>query len=66
MQHAPGLDGHGRPGAPDMPGRRPPTGPLDAEHQPLLVVVLHIDDVHVGNIEDGIGPGAPARTPNHP
>lgn len=36
---------------------------LDGQHQPLLVVDLHIEDVHVGNIEDGIGPGAPA--PNH-
>jgi hypothetical protein len=35
---------------------------LDGEHQPLLVVDLHIKDVHVGNIEDGICPGAPART----
>jgi hypothetical protein len=26
------------------------------------VVHLHIEDVHVGNIEDRIGPGAPART----
>jgi hypothetical protein len=35
---------------------------LDGEHQPLLVVDLNIEDVHVGNIEDGIGPGAPTRT----
>jgi hypothetical protein len=35
---------------------------LDGQHQPLLVVDLHINDVHVGNIEDGIGPGAPTRT----
>src|SRR5687768_4940292 len=35
---------------------------LDGEHQPLLVVDLHIKDVHVGNIEDRICPGAPART----
>jgi hypothetical protein len=28
----------------------------------LLVVDLHIKDVHAGNIEDRIGPGAPART----
>ena len=35
---------------------------LDGEHQPLLVIDLNIEDMHVGNIEDGIGPGAPART----
>ena len=35
---------------------------LDCEHQPLLVVNLDIEDVHVGNIEDGIGPGAPTHT----
>jgi hypothetical protein len=28
----------------------------------LLVVDLNIEDMHVGNIEDGIGPGAPTRT----
>ena len=35
---------------------------LDSEHQALLVVDLHLQDVHVGNVEDRIGPGAPART----
>jgi hypothetical protein len=30
---------------------------LYGEHQPLLVVDLHIKDVHAGNIEDRIGPG---------
>ena len=35
---------------------------LDGEHQPLLVVHLHIKDVHAVNIEDCISPGAPART----
>jgi hypothetical protein len=35
---------------------------LDGQHQPPLVVDLHIKDMHVGNIEDRIGPGAPART----
>ena len=35
---------------------------LDGQHQPLLVVDLHVEDVHVGDIEDRIGPGAPART----
>ena len=35
---------------------------LDRQHQTLLVVDLHVEDVHVGNIEDRIGPGAPART----
>ena len=35
---------------------------LDRQHQPLPVVDLHVEDVHVGNIEDRIGPGAPART----
>ena len=35
---------------------------LDGDHQPLLVVDLNIEDVHVGNIEDGIGSGAPTRT----
>jgi hypothetical protein len=31
---------------------------LDSQHQPLPVINLHIKDVHVGNIEDRIGPGA--------
>ena len=35
---------------------------LDRQHQPLLIIDLHIEDVHVGNVEDCIGPGAPART----
>ena len=35
---------------------------LDGEHQPLPVVDLDVEDVHAGNIEDRIGPGAPART----
>ena len=35
---------------------------LDGEHQPLPVINLHINDVHAGNIEDGIGSGAPTRT----
>jgi hypothetical protein len=34
---------------------------LDGEHQPLLVVHLNAEDVHVGNVQDRIGPGAPAR-----
>jgi hypothetical protein len=34
---------------------------LHREHQPLLIVDLHIEEVHVGNIEDGIGPGTPTR-----
>jgi hypothetical protein len=34
---------------------------LDSQHQPLVVVDLHIEDVHVRNTQDGIGPGAPAR-----
>ena len=38
---------------------------LDGQHQPLLVVDLHINDVHVGNIEDGIGPGRTNAHPNH-
>ena len=29
---------------------------LDGEHQPLPVVDLHIKDMHVGDIEDGISP----------
>jgi hypothetical protein len=37
---------------------------LDAEHQPLLVIDLHIEHVHVGNIEDGISSGTNAH-PNH-
>jgi hypothetical protein len=35
---------------------------LDGQHQPLLVVNLNTEDVHVGNVQDRIGPGAPART----
>jgi hypothetical protein len=35
---------------------------LDGEQQPLLIVDLNIENMHVGNIEDGIGPGAPTRT----
>jgi hypothetical protein len=35
---------------------------LDGEHQASHVVDLHLQDVHVGNVEDRIGPGAPART----
>ena len=35
---------------------------LDREHQALLIIDLHIEDVHVGNIEDRIGPGTPACT----
>jgi hypothetical protein len=35
---------------------------LDGEHQALLVVDLHLQDVHVGNVEDRIGPGTPTRT----
>jgi hypothetical protein len=34
---------------------------LDRQHQTLLIIDLHIKDVHVGNVEDCIGPGAPAR-----
>jgi hypothetical protein len=34
---------------------------LHSEHQALLVVDLHLKDMHVGNIEDRIGPGAPTR-----
>jgi hypothetical protein len=28
----------------------------------MLIIDLHIQDMHVGDIEDGIGPGAPERT----
>jgi len=35
---------------------------LDGEHQASLVVDLHVEDMHVRNIEDPIGLGAPART----
>jgi hypothetical protein len=35
---------------------------LDSQHQPLLTIDLHLEDVHVGNIEDRISSGAPART----
>src|SRR5215218_6407032 len=34
---------------------------LHCQHQPRPVVDLDIEDVHVGNIEDRIGSGAPAR-----
>jgi hypothetical protein len=47
-----------------MSGGVPPVAGLDGEYKPLLVVDLHIEDVHVGNIEDGTGPGASAH-PNH-
>ena len=42
-------------------GRLQPTR-LDRQHQPLLTIDLHLKDVHVGNIEDRISSGAPART----
>jgi hypothetical protein len=35
---------------------------LDGQHQPLPVIDLHINNVHVGNIEYGISSGAPTRT----
>src|SRR5215217_1978202 len=35
---------------------------LDREHQPRLIIDLHVEDVHVGNIENRIGPGAPTHT----
>ena len=35
---------------------------LDRHHQPLLLVDSDIEDVHAGNIEHRIGPGAPAHT----
>jgi hypothetical protein len=37
---------------------------LDRQHQPLLTIDLHLEDVHVGNIEDRISLGAPAH-PSH-
>jgi hypothetical protein len=35
---------------------------LHRQHQPLSLIELHIQDVHVGNSEYRIGTGAPART----
>jgi hypothetical protein len=35
---------------------------LNRQHQTLLIIDLHIEDMHVGNIEYCIGPGAPTRT----
>jgi hypothetical protein len=35
---------------------------LDRQHQTLLIIDLNVEDMHVGNIEDCIGPDAPART----
>jgi hypothetical protein len=35
---------------------------LDRHHQPLLLIDSDIEDVHAGNIEHRIGPGAPAHT----
>jgi hypothetical protein len=35
---------------------------LHRKHQPRPLVDLDIENVHVGSIEDRIGPGAPART----
>src|SRR5829696_2336769 len=34
---------------------------LDRKHQALLVIDLNVEDMHVGDIEDRIGSGAPAR-----
>jgi hypothetical protein len=42
-------------------GRAPPADPT-RQHQPLLTIDLHLEAVHVGNIEDCISSGAPART----
>jgi hypothetical protein len=36
---------------------------LDRQHQPLLIIDPHIEDVHVRNIEDRIGPCLSTRTP---
>lgn len=35
---------------------------LHGQHQPLPVVDLNVEDVQLGNVENCIGPGAPART----
>jgi hypothetical protein len=35
---------------------------LDRQHQTLLSIDLDVEHVHLGDIEDRIGPGAPART----
>ena len=58
------------PAASAMPDRKHPAAGaavlhligLDRHHQPLLVVDNDIEDMHAGNIEHRIGPGAPART----
>ena len=59
-----------QPGPPAVPDREHPArwtavlelAGLDGQHQPSSVVDLHVENVHAGNIEDRIGPGAPART----
>jgi hypothetical protein len=57
--------GRGRPPSPTGRTSRLHLTGLHREHQPLIVVNLHIEDVHAGNIEDGIGPAAPGAHRTH-
>ena len=59
---ASGPGGRDPPPSPRTPDRPPPAAGLHRKHQPLPVIDCHVEDMHVGNIEDRIGPGAPART----
>lgn len=38
---------------------------LHSDHQPCIIATLHVKNVHAGEVEKGVGPGAPPRARDH-